>query len=169
MPRVHRVKSARKDHPECGVKAGEPYYWWKHKLAYGGLKRCSKSYPRGSQLTLSDYQGAVLTLQESIEDYTIDCDAPVEAANDLEDALSGWSEEARDIGNQQRDKYDNLPENFQQGDTGLLLEERVDACEGWASEIENYMIPSRDDYENDDDFCTALEEAVSEIAALSPE
>ena len=38
MPRVHHVKSARKDNPVA--KKGESYYWWKFR--YGG-KRYSKT------------------------------------------------------------------------------------------------------------------------------
>ncbi len=52
MARAHFVKKARKDNPAAGIKAGDSYYWWKFRR---GGKHYSKTAPRPSQLTQSEY------------------------------------------------------------------------------------------------------------------
>ena len=63
MPRLHYVKKARKDNP--AVKAGEPYYWWKHAWS---AKQYSKTRPRPSQLTQSEFMSEYLSMGEDFED-----------------------------------------------------------------------------------------------------
>ena len=48
----------------------------------------------------------------------------------------GVAEALRELGSEQQEKYDNMPEGLQQGDTGQMLEERASNCESWADEIE---------------------------------
>lgn len=122
MPRVVKRK-ARKAYPEQGIEKGEEYYYWKIKLARGGLTRRSKTYPKPSQLNLG-FTGQLGDLQESLS-----------AASDL-DGLRGVAEEIRELGGEQQEKFDNMPDGLQQGDTGQLLEERASALESWADEIE---------------------------------
>lgn len=122
MPRVHHLK-ARKDYPDIGVVKGEMYYKWSIKLQRGGLVRRSKTYPRPSQLNLG-FSGQ---LGDIVQD--------IGAAQDVDD-LRSLAETLRELGSEQQEKYDNMPEGLQQGDTGQLLEERANNCETWADEIE---------------------------------
>jgi hypothetical protein len=55
MPKVNHVKCARKDNPEHDIKAGESYYWWSMMQGSRGVKHYSKTYPKRSQLTNSDF------------------------------------------------------------------------------------------------------------------
>lgn len=59
MPRVHFVKKARQKHGD--IKKGESYYWWKFRR---GGKRTSKTPPKPSQLTQSEFWGTVLAQSE---------------------------------------------------------------------------------------------------------
>ncbi len=46
------------------------------------------------------------------------------------------AEEIRSLGQSEREKYDNMPEGLQQGETGQTLDERANNCESWADEVE---------------------------------
>lgn len=106
---------------------------------------------------------------------------------ELRDLREGWAEQAREIGQMQQDKLDNMPDGLRDGDTGAFLQERADACEAWADEIEAAELPDPVDYEPDidegaseedeglarEDAAAALADAITatvdEIAALGPE
>ena len=170
MPKVHTTK-ARIDGPKAcpQAKAGQVYYWWRTRMkgARSGITRCSLTYPKPSQLTMSEFWGAVYSLQEAIES-----DGPFEDAADLALARDQWAEQARDIGAEQEDKLNNMPEGLQEGDAGQLLQERAEACETWADEIEAVTIPEWEDFEDSgrgtEEFLLALEDALQEIASLQP-
>lgn len=124
MAKVHFVKSARKDNPVA--KVGEPYYWWKPMTGgRGGSKRYSKEYPSRSQLTQSEFLSALYALE----------DGDMVRAETPED-FHAVAEALRELGQEQQDKFDNMPEGLQQGETGQLIEERAQGCESWADEIE---------------------------------
>lgn len=135
MPRVHRVKKARKDNP--AVKKGQPYYWWKFR--YGG-KRYSTTYPRRSQLTQSDKLSRIYAAEETVEDaqrlyeerhsghgggFAVD-------VGELLGALDEAADELEDVGEEYRDNIYNMPEGLQQGDVANQMEEKADACEAAA-------------------------------------
>jgi len=102
MPQVHFVQKARKDYPGQGIKKGESYYWWKFR--YGG-RFASKTQPRPSQLTMSEYLGTAYTLQEQVEDLVID---PKDLES-LADDLRSIADELRTLGSEQEDKIGNMP------------------------------------------------------------
>lgn len=117
MPRVH-AQRANKDYPDYGIKKGTTYYWWKFRR---GGKRMSAKPPKASQLTQSEFWGAVYGLREDYEG--------VPAFDDLEgqiDEIKGRLEEIRD---EQEEKRNNMPESLQDGATGELLQERYDALD----------------------------------------
>jgi hypothetical protein len=130
MPRVTK-RVARKDYPNSGIKRGDTYYYWKRKLAYGGVVGRSLTYPKPSQLN-SGFAGLIGEIEQSLD-----------AAEDV-DGLRTVAEEIRELGQEQQEKFDNMPEGLQQGDTGQLLEERASQCEEWADSI----ISACDDYDN---------------------
>lgn len=130
MPRVTKVKSARKDNPVC--KKGETYYWWKFK---NSPKSYSLTYPRPSQLTRSAYYGALYDLQEQVQDATLENEDDYDA---FRDEITGALQE---IGDTCQESLDNMPESLQDAPTGELLQERISACEEAVSEIENMEAP----------------------------
>lgn len=162
MPRVNFVEKARKDNPVA--KKGESYYWWKFR--YGG-KHYSKTRPKPSQLTQSPYLGMVRGLMEQIDDFK------PEDASDLEslrDEIAGELESLRD---ETQDNLDNMPEGLQEGDTGQMLQERIDACENAASELQNMdfnfeseLDESADEEERAEELQNWLDEQRNEMESL---
>jgi hypothetical protein len=126
MPQVHHVKSARKENPVA--KVGEPYYWWKFR--YGG-KHYSKTYPKPSQLTQSEFLIQVYEIQEELDALN------PEDVVDLESQVQEIASRIRDIGSEQEDKRYNMPDSLQDSENGQLLEQRAYDCEAWASELES--------------------------------
>lgn len=151
MPRVHYVKKARKDNP--AVSAGEPYYWWKFR--YGG-KHYSATPPRRSQLT----QSAFLSELYELEDTLAEPDTLGEL-EEIRDELVKGLEELRDMA---QESLDSMPEPLQEGDTGQLLQERVDGLEGWVSDLESLSFETEDD-ESETDAVTRL---FGEMEASNP-
>jgi hypothetical protein len=126
MPRVTHVKKAAKDN-NC-VKAGESYYWWKFR--YGGKHR-SKTYPRPSQLTQSNYLGQLYGFQERVEDFEVtDRDDVVADLEEIKDDI-------QNLGEEQNEKRDNMPESLYDSSTGELLGERAEACEEMVTSLED--------------------------------
>lgn len=129
MARAHFVKKARKDYPEHGIAKGDSYYWWKFR--YGG-KRYSKTRPRPSQLTQSDFLSTVYAYQEQIEDIDIDPDDLQSVA----DELRSVAEELETLGQEQEDKIDNMPDSLQDSEVAELLRERGESCSTVAGDLE---------------------------------
>lgn len=172
MPKV-TATVARIDSPKAcpSAKAGQTYYWWRTRMkgARSGTTRCSLSRPRPSQLTSSEFWGEAFSLQETMEDAV----GTVDDVSDLESLQQEWADAARALGDQQRDKRSNMPEGLQDGDTGQMLEERADGCDGWADEILAVAIPDPEDFADEEDPADALkdaiDEAIGEISNLQPE
>lgn len=136
MPKLHFVKKARKDNPV--VKKGESYYWW--QFAY-----CSKSYskaqPRPSQLTRSEFYSQYFAIQERIAD-----ELPgLEEEDDFKAFIDDIVEEIQALEDDTQSKLDNMPEQLQYGDTGQLMQERVDRLIGWADELSSIDIQISDE------------------------
>lgn len=138
MAKVHHVKHARKAIRSEGIKVGDEYYWWKFRY---GAKRVSKTYPKRQQLTQSDFLSQVYDLEDRINELSIDAYA---SAEPLKSDLDEIAADIRALGEEQDEKLQNMPEGLQQGATGELLQERYDACEAWADEIESIEIEEPD-------------------------
>lgn len=135
MPRVHYVKSARVAHGD--IKVGEPYYWWKFR--YGG-KRTSKTPPKQSQLTQSDYLQRIYSLEEQDQpDFDM-----------LGDALDNTKSELESLRDEQQEKLDNMPENLRESSSsGQMLQERYDALESSVSDLDSVDVPEGDTIEEE--------------------
>jgi hypothetical protein len=157
MARATHVKAARRRYSEDetgidgGIKKGQSYYWWKFKR---GGKRFSLTAPRASQLTQSAFYGTLADLQDRIND--------LEPNESLVDEVPSLSEALQELGEECQSSLDNMPEGLQQGPTGELLQERIDACQGAADELdgidlevpepEEFETPEREDGESDEEF-----------------
>lgn len=130
MARAHLVKKAAKDYPEHGIKKGEPYWWWKFKERYGnGTKIYSKTQPRRSQLTRSSFLSQLYEIQDGAKQP--DCVEDFEGVRDtIRDDLSSLKDEVE--GN-----LENMPEQFRDGDTVQVLQNRIDSLDNAISELEN--------------------------------
>lgn len=161
MARAHEVKKAAKDYPQHGIKKGEPYWWWSFMQGgRGGPKHYSKTRPKPSQLTQSEFWSAVHVLQE-------DNTATPELA-DIESDADSVKEALQDILDETQDKLDNLPEGFQQGASGELLQGRIDALQEAMDSIDgidaSFDAPDKEEGETDEDHSERVEAAEEERA-----
>ena len=129
MARAKFVKKARKDHTnsagEVIVKKGDSYYWWQFMY---GTKQISKTPPTRSQLTQSPFLGTLYSLEDRLSGLSADDSMVAE--------LQSIAEDARALGEECTESRDNMPDALQDSDTGILLEERTEAMETWADELE---------------------------------
>ena|ERR1043166_9056210 len=131
MARAHFVKSARKDNPVA--KRGESYYWWAFMQGgRGGPKRYSKTPPTRSQLTQSEFYSTLYSLEDRLGDLKPDS---YESVADLEGEIESIREEVESLGSDQSDKFSNMPDGLQQGDSGQLLENRASECDSLSGEL----------------------------------
>jgi len=173
MPRVTHVKKARKDNDRYGIKKGDSYYWW--KFPYGS-KICSLNPPCRSQLTQSAFLGGLYDLQDDIEAITPD------NFKAYEGDYSEISDRIRELGEQCQESLDNMPESLQESPTGELLQERIDAMDEWAEEVDCVNTPEENpdhmeqaDGESEEDFIERRDEvepewedALAELQRLEP-
>ena len=138
--KIHHVKKARKDYPEAGIKKGESYYWWKPR--YGGIRR-SKTYPSRQELTQSDFLCRVYDIEDELNSIEIDIEGKSreEIEQEIENELQGIIGEIEDLRDECEEKLDNMPEQLQDtSDAGMLLQERIEALDGWINDLENIDI-----------------------------
>ncbi len=158
MARATFVKKAQKDYPEHGIKKGESYYWWKFR--FGG-KHFSKTRPRPSQLTQSDYLSTAYALQEQIEDLQYGPDIIEDVPGDLRNV----ADELRTLGSDQEDKINNMPDSLQDSEVAERLRSRAEACESIAGELESAADEIEDlDVEGDEDLYGTVADIISGIS-----
>jgi hypothetical protein len=129
MPKVNHVKKSRKPVPQLDLPAGSEYYWWSMMVGSRGVKRYSKTPPTRSQLTNSEFLGRVYDIGDQLD-----------AITDPDD-LDSLIDDIRELGQEQEEKFNNLPDSLQSSSTGELLEGRASSCEEWASELEGLEKP----------------------------
>lgn len=155
MPRVYFIKKARKDNP--AVKAGESYYYWEFRY---GPKCYSKTYPKPSQLTQSEFLSEYLSIGEDLETAIGAAFTP----EDIGTAIEGAVDRIEALQDETQDKLDNMPEGFQQGPTGELLQERIDGLDEWTNNLQSVdleMDEELDDEERGDWLDNARDEVLS--------
>jgi predicted nucleic acid-binding Zn-ribbon protein len=153
------TKKANKDYPESGIKKGDTYYQWSF---YRQRPSKSKTYPTRAQLTQND------TLQSVYSEY--DGDLPKS-----KDEVESMAASIREAGESAQEKYDNMPEGLQQGDTGQRLEQWAEACSTAADELDTIaetlgeeaerILPAKPEKkkgENDDAYEARLDEVLDE-------
>jgi hypothetical protein len=128
MATVHHVKKARKDNKAQGIKKGNEYWWWSFKHGYSSSKHYSLTPPKRSQTTQSPFYAAMYDIEDMISDAVAD--------DTLPGVVESIVEALREAADECQEKFDNMPEGLQQGDTGQLLEQRVEACNTAADEFE---------------------------------
>lgn len=160
MARAHYVKKAAKSYKDEGIKKGEPYWWWKFRY---GSKIRSKTQPKASQLTQSEFLGAIADFEERI--------AALGKMDDLDEMKSERDsivEEIRQLGEEQDEKRNNMPDSLQDSDTGQLLEERQQECENMADELDGVDLDlEKEEGESDEDFEERISQAADELSMVA--
>ena len=123
MPRVKQVVAA-KDYPKFGIVKGQKHYHWKRKTGpYTSQEYRQVEPPRIEQMTSSAFKIAMHHLTEQVGNVT--------SPDDLDDVISA----AEDLAAEQQEKFDNMPEGLQQGDTGQTLEQQASTLTEAAEEF----------------------------------
>lgn len=120
MTKLHHVKRAQKDYPSAGIKKGEPYYWWKFMYQ---PRRLSKTKPRRSQLTQSEYLSQAMDIMDEIN--ALQEEGAALGTSVIEEIIS----QVETLREETQDKLDNMPYQLQESDAGCILYERIEACE----------------------------------------
>lgn len=124
---AHAVqRTARKDYPDQGIKKGETYWFAEVKTGpRSSMTIRSKTPIPRSRLTSSEFLSQAYRLSDSIYEAT--------TVGDLETI----KEEFEALRDDTQEKLDNMPEGLQQGDTGQLMQERIDQCESLIDELDS--------------------------------
>ena len=150
MAKINRVK-CRKERKcsKCGelIHVGEEYLRGEpfRRPAICRHVKCGL-YPW--ELSSSEYVQTVGRLQDCLtEDYDLTSEDCIE---DIKTAVEELME-------QLQENYDNMPEGLQYGDTGMLLEERIDALDGVIGDLDgidydNIREDAQDEVMRDRDF-----------------
>ena len=155
MARLHFVKKARKDYKDEGIKKGESYFWWKFRF---GSKQRQKTRPRQSQLTQSEFLGAIYDINDRLSDIS---SSNLEEAREERDSIVS---ELQDLASEQEDRQSNMPDSLQYSPTGEMLEERANYCNEFADELDGIDLDlEKEEGESDEDFESRVEEAISEL------
>lgn len=144
MAKVNFVKAAAKDYPKAGISKGDSYYWWQQ---YRQPRQMSKERPKPSQVASSEYERSLLSLTENLAE----CDESEWGEEDRDNLIS----ELEQIRDEEQNKFDNMPEGFQQGDTGVQIEEHISTLDEWITELESI------DFEEENPDETPLSQALS--------
>lgn len=158
--RRDRSKPAN-DEDTLFVSKGETYYVWGMMIGGRGVERRSTTKPTRSQLTNSDFLGQIYDIEDSLN---------FSQADDVEDLQSmrdSVVEDLRSLGSEQEDKFSNMPDGLQQGDTGQLIEARGQSCEAIADEFEGIDFNDCPDDSCDVIISEWLEEKKVELDSVS--
>lgn len=162
MAKIEKPK-ARKEYKcsKCGevIKVGDTYLKGT-PFRRSPVIRCTKCGLRSWELSSSDYvQGVGRVCECWEEDYGCDEDTAQSIADELSSILDDT-----------QDSLDNMPEGLQEGDTGQLLQERIDSLDDTISELESINYDTikenaKDDVDSEegtDEYETELEENIKE-------
>lgn len=164
MPRVHRLR-ARKDYPDVNVTKGDIYFKWTTRPGGRGrgIVHRSATPPKPWQLTGSPFLQTMYQLADRLETLT-----KTDLNTSTRDEIA---QEIRDLGEECQESLDNIPESLRYAPSGEMLQERIDACEIWANELDGIDID--DDWEeleeldeDDEDYeekMAARDSALSEL------
>lgn len=129
------------------INKGESYYTW--SFMYGGTF-FSKTAPRPSQLTQSEFSSQYYAMQESIEDFT------PEDAESFKEFVENLISEMETLRDECQDKLDNMPESLQCAPSGELLQERIDEMDNLISELEGIECEYEELEDDDSDLLSDI-------------
>lgn len=144
MGKITRVQKSRKEYT-CGrchkkIEVGQPYL--RGDLNFSSpVIRCCKCGLQYWEVTTSDYQ---LSVGEIVYRWQDNYDVSEEGR----DSIISDLEEIRD---DLQSRLDNMPEGLQQGDSGQILQERIDCLEAAISDLESIDFDYDEDEEVDDE------------------
>lgn len=155
--RVHYVKNARKAKKKrtcrCGhvIQPGESYKWAEPR--YGGMKYwCQDHSPKRSELTSSKLG----PLYDAQDDFDV---SEATSAEEISEALQSVADTAREVAEEYQEGIDNMPEGLQEGDVAQQSQEKIEALESYANELESWDPSDVEEFDEDE----AREEVEKEV------
>ncbi len=161
MAKVNRVNKSRKE-KVCGrckqiIPVGSPYLYVDF---YSGRTavRCTNCGFKPSETTENPYLQRVYEIREDYEEKLNNC-----TGEDLESIKEDLISDLESLRDEVQERYDNIPEQLQDGDAGQLLQDRIDSVESAMSDIEGVEVQDFDSWRDDngygeDDFESWCEE-----------
>lgn len=152
MAAVVKKVRAQKDYPQFGIKRGQEHFTW--SVPGGGVfvKYRSLTAPKKSQLVAPGYQQDFAVLQETA--------AYLGEIHDVSD-IQSLVDEITALKDDVEEKYNNMPEQLQGGDTGVLMQDRISDLESWIEEL-NDIISDAEAITDDMEDCAEQWEQISE-------
>ncbi len=126
MTHAHFVKAARKDYLDVGIKKGESYWWWKFNFSRTVYR--SKTQPKRSQLTRSDFLSQIYEIEDRIQGMTTDAD--------IEGEIEDIKSDLENLRDEQEEKRSNMPEQLQETGSGEILQNRYDSLDEMIGELD---------------------------------
>lgn len=117
------------ENDEVLIARGESYWTW--SFMNGGTF-VSKTKPRESQLTSSEFMSTYYSIKEEIEDWT------PESVEDVESFVETIKEEIESLKDETQEKLDNMPEQLQYAPVGELLQERIDSLDETYDQLDSF-------------------------------
>jgi len=160
---VIHVKKARKENKAAGIKVSDQYWIWSHQVGGRFVKQYFKTQPKRSQTTSSDFQAQAYDLEDTLIALVDDVRKKITFIDDIQGDLQALADEVRQLGAEQTEKRDNMPQGLQEGPTGEMLQERADMCESTVQTIEEAAneISNLDENEDWHDEVVAILEGIS--------
>jgi hypothetical protein len=109
------------------IAKGESYYWWAFQYR---PKQYSKTQPKRSQLTGSDFLGQLYDMEDRL------AECSVSSKEDFDSFKEELMDDIENLKSEQEDKLSNMPDQLQSAPSGELLQERIDGLENWHSELD---------------------------------
>lgn len=129
---------------KCGrcqqpIIPGDTYFYF--SVGFRGAKsiRCKNHRPKQSELCGSKLSGAYAAI-EGVEEALSQATCP----NDIAEALESAASEVESVRDEYQDSYDNLGDNFQNGQPGELIQEKIDGLEEFAQTLNDAADEVRD-------------------------
>lgn len=134
------TRVARKDYPADGIKKGDTYF-----------KVSLKTGPRSSRTlkSLTPFKRHQLTSSDYLQRVYIMADETIPAISEPAD-LQGIKDELEELKSEQEEKLENMPEGLKEGPTGQTLQERIDECESFISELDGIEFEEESEWDAED-------------------
>lgn len=150
MPKVTHVAKARRSPGKCSscgavIEKGQPYFWWQFAFSPKSI-RCNLHRPAPKDLTRSAFWSTVYGIQEETFSGADD-------SGSLESMRDDVASQLEDLKGEIEGNLSNMPDSLQQGSTGELLQERIDALDSVISELQNVdcSVAAEDEPEDSED------------------
>ena len=140
--RVLEKKKNKNGKPyNCGqcqekIKAGESYFEWSFFRGSTHRQHTSHGRPRQSQLTQSKMRAAYSAM-EDLEDAITELNKGNATIKDLAESIRAAADGIAEARDDHQEGYDNMPPSLQESQSGQDLQEKIDALDGLATELES--------------------------------